>query len=215
MRFSIQRYGTGRNEVAITTEEKRGNEFFQWLATLDEGKHGSVGMLPTGFPCRYVAHDVFGERDAYLRDEGQWYYLPPTQEDFKGIAYWIASQGRRVFFSLHFGERGESALLFEATPLQLALPPVGIRIDGEPEGVILPCARQVGAAKAEKIDGLLSDERSHCHIRILSTTEKTQGQDGAVQEREWIKVEIGIPRLTHLAIINPPNDAFALMFGNS
>lgn len=213
MRFSIQRYGTAKNQVAISPEEKRGNEFFQWLATLDEGKHGLTGMLPTGFPCRFVAHDVFGARDAYLRDEGQWYYLPPTHEQFRGIAYWIASQGRRVFFSLHFGERGESALLFESTPLQLALPPKGIWLDGEAEAVIVPTAHQIGAARSERIDGLLSDERSHCHIRILSNTEKTQAQDGAAQEKEWLKVEIGLPRLSHLTI-NPPEDSFTLLFGN-
>lgn len=212
MRMGIHRYGAASN-VGLSIEEKRGNDFFRWLSTLSENNHGQRCLMPTGFQCTWCAHDCFGEGDAYLRDEGQWLYLPATSEQFKGMVLWLANGGRRTFATLHYGDRGEDAVLLEITPLQVALPPLGIKIDGDKDGIVLPRAPEVGCLRGEKIDGLLSDERSQCHIRVFTESEKVKGQDGNVQEREWVKVEIGMPRLSTL-MVNPPNDPFTLMFGN-
>ncbi len=215
MKFSIKRYGTRSTVVAITNEEKRGNEFFRWLGALDESKHGEVGLLPTGFHTRFCAHDPFGEGNAYIESEGRHYFIPPNEEQFVGIAYWIV--GRRVFFTLHFGD-GKQSLLMEATMLQLAIPPEGVFIDGESDGFRkVPTSTEVGAWRAERIDSLLSDQRSQCHIRLTSQVEKqpTTDETEERQEKEWLKVEIGIPRLSCLTI-NPQGEGetFALMFGN-
>lgn len=91
--------------------------------------------------------------------------------------------------------------------------PLGIKIDGDRDGIVLPRAPEVGCWRGEKIDGLLSDDRSQCHIRVFTESEKVKGQDGNTQERFWIRVEIGMPRLAALTV-NPPNDPFALLFGN-
>ena len=72
MRFKIERFGTTHQMPPRGPQEIRSNEFFAAISKLNSAHHGMSLILPTGIPCRYVSHDMFGSGDQYLKDDGKW-----------------------------------------------------------------------------------------------------------------------------------------------
>lgn len=72
MRFKIERFGTAHQIPPRSPQEIRSNEFFTALTKLKPAQHGMSMVLPTGIPCCYVSHDLFGSGDQYLKDDGKW-----------------------------------------------------------------------------------------------------------------------------------------------
>ena len=172
-------------------------------------------VLPTGIPCRYVSHDLFGSGDQYLKDDGKWLYLPAsTPETFTGYNFWLSNSGQRLWIALYFGQQQPQALLFEGTLLQLVLPPEGIKTPEFAEPMRLPLTDVVGVWAAERIDTVLSDDRSQAYIRVFAETERKPSSkpDEPETVSEWLRLELGVPALSHNLTINPTGNHFSAMF---
>lgn len=202
MQFTIQRFGTTKSGTAYpSTDEKRANDFFEWLSGLDENASGQRHTLPTGQQCTYLHHDIFGAGNEYAQDQGKWFYLPPSAVVFKAFGFWLSNFGRHVYLAVYCGEKAENALLFDSTPLQLILPPEGYKTPNDFSGAKIPLIQTVGVRAGERVDSLISDERSQSYIRIHAIN----------GDKETLGLELGIPAASHV-VLNPPQVAFNQMF---
>lgn len=215
MRFKLERFGTTHQMPPRSPQEIQSNEFFTTLTKLKPAQHGMSMVLPTGIPCRYVSHDLFGSGDQYLKDDGKWLYLPAsTPETVTGYNFWLSNSGQRLWIALYYGREQPQALLFEGTLLQLVLPPEGIKTPEFAEPMRLPLTDVVGVWAAERIDTVLSDDSSQAYIRVFAETERKPSSkpDEPETVSEWLRLELGVPALSHNLTINPTGNHFSAMF---
>ena len=204
MNFTMKRFGTPKGSATYPLpEEIAANDFFDWLSRLDERAHGQRHTLPTGQACTYLHHDLYGTGSQYMQDAGRWFYLPPSSSSFTAYGFWLTNNGRHVFLAVYYGAQAEHVLLFPSTPLQLAVPPEGYKTPSDFEGAKITLISTVGARTGERIDSMLSDERSQSYIRIYAVQDK---------DTEKLAVEVGIPNVSHI-VVNPPDAVFNQLFG--
>ena len=115
---------------------------------------------------------------------------------------------------MYYGQQQPQALLFEGTLLQLVLPPEGIKTPEFAEPMRLPLTDVVGVWAAERIDTVLSDDRSQAYIRVFAETERKPSSkpDEPETVSEWLRLELGVPALSHNLTINPTGNHFSAMF---